>query len=165
MKTRKAAVFLLGAMLSASTLAQDNAAITINQKAEYYDTKVIAPNIVRECTNLGYKLSDSTKTFLEKHGFAAALQPELNLQTEGFNLKLSILNASSAGGVWIGHRKSVTIEAELYKDGELIDTFQGARNSGGGFGGNLKGSCQVLERCVHTLGNDVAKWIKRKHQG
>ncbi|SHF36545.1 hypothetical protein SAMN04487965_2044 [Microbulbifer donghaiensis] len=165
MQTAKAALFLAGALLSASTLAQDDAAISINQKAEYYDTKVIAPNIVRECTNLGYKFSDSTKKFLEKYGFSAALQPEQDLQTEGFNLKLSILNATSSGNAWSGHRKSVTIEAELYKDGELIDSFQNARNSSGGFGGGFKGSCDVLERCVHTLGNDVAKWIKKKHQG
>ncbi|MBB3062843.1 hypothetical protein [Microbulbifer rhizosphaerae] len=165
MKTGKVVAFLVGTLLSTSTLAQDNAEITINQKAEYYDTKVIAPNIVRECTNLGYKFSDSTKQFLEKYGFSAALQPELDLKTEGFNLKLSILNAVSSGNAWTGHRKSVTVEAELYRDGELIDSFQNARNSSGGFGGGFKGSCQILERCVHTLGNDVAKWIKSKHQG
>ena len=69
----------------------------------------------------------------------------------------------SAGNAFIGHRKSASVKAELYQDGKLIDSADYTRNSSGGFLGGFKGSCSVLEHTVNTLGNDVAKWLKKKH--
>jgi hypothetical protein len=82
--------------------------------------------------------------------------------SEGTQLKLMISNALSSGNAFMGHHKSVSIIAELYKDGKLIDTYSTTRNSGGGIGAGFKNSCAVLERCVTTLGKDVAQWVKTK---
>lgn len=53
----------------------------------------------------------------------------------------------------------VSINIELYKDGELIAQQALSRNSGGGIGGGFKDSCDVLGRCVKTLGKDTSKWL------
>jgi len=157
-------ILLFGAVFSLSLSAYGNGLISINKKAEYHDEELIASNIVKECNNLGYKFSSSTKKFLGKHGFASSLDPELDIQSEGYSLKLSILDAHSARYFSGGHQKSVSIEAELYKNGDLIDSLKTTRNSRGGLFHKFQSSCSVLERCVHTLGNDVAKWISRNHK-
>ena len=77
---------------------------------------------------------------------------------------LTLTNATSIGNAFMGHRKSVTIEAILYEDGVEIDHYRGSRDSGGGFGAGFKGSCSVLGRCVKTLGKDVANWYNKKHR-
>ncbi|WP_444938114.1 hypothetical protein [Microbulbifer sp. JMSA002] len=157
-------VVLAGTILSISSLAMAKDVIKINSAAHYHDEKVIAANILSECPNLGSQFSNSTQKFLSKYGYYISSTSELNPQSEGYILKLSILNALSSGNAWLGHRKSVSIEAELYNNGKLVDSFTNTRNSSGGFGANFKNSCQVLQRCVHTLGNDVAKWMKKNHE-
>ena len=145
--------------------ANDNNTLLINKAADYYDQRSIASNIVSECTNLGFKLSDSTRVFLEKQGFAVDTAEDIAQQAEGMSLKLTITNAVSAGNAFLGHKKSVSVEAQLFQDGELLDTFTRTRNSGGGFGAGFKGSCTVLHRCAHTLGKDVARWMAENHKG
>ena len=161
----KFSTFVFAFACSAISFAKDSNAVVITDKAGYYDEKVIASNIVNECTNLGFKFSDSTRRYLEKQGFAVSAAGDITNQTEGMSLKLTIINAVSAGNAFLGHKKSVSIEAELYKDGELLDTFSRTRNSGGGFGAGFKGSCTVLHRCANTLGKDVASWMAKNHKG
>lgn len=152
-------VLLLSLLLSCVAGAKE---LTINQTVSFYDAKLIQPNIRNECTNLGNKLVLSTSTALKKSGWSVIAQPEVDTAAAGINLKLVIINAQSGGNAFIGHSKSVSIEAELYKDGKLLNTFAGFRNSSGGFGGGFKGSCAVLERCVNTLGKDVDAWLKKQ---
>lgn len=142
------------------TFAADT--ITISSQAQYEDDRVIATNILEECTELGAQFSDSTQKFLEKYGWDVSKTIDEEAGNEGRYLKLEIVDAISAGNAFIGHRKSVAISAELFENGELVDTFSATRDSGGGFMGGFKGSCSVLHRCVNTLGNDVAKWVRRK---
>lgn len=137
--------------------------ITINQTVPYYDEKVIPSKIRTECTNLGNKLAESTGLAVQKKGWSVIKQADVDTGTPGVSLKLSIVNAHSGGNAFIGHQKSVTINAELFKDGKLVDSYTGTRNSSGGFGGGFKGSCAVLERCANTLGSDVSKWLATKN--
>ncbi|WGL15267.1 hypothetical protein PVT68_10840 [Microbulbifer bruguierae] len=161
----KFTTFLFALTWSAFGFASDANALVLSEKAGYHDERIIASNIVGECSNLGFKFSDSTRQFLQKQGFAVSTASDISEQTEGMSLKLTIINAVSAGNAFIGHNKSVSIEAQLFKDGELLDTFTRTRNSGGGFGAGFKGSCTVLHRCAHTLGKDVASWMAKNHKG
>lgn len=136
--------------------------LNLNQTAKYYDEKVIQANIKSECANLGDQFSASTAAAIQKSGWTVVKQPALDTAASGINLKLVIINAQSGGNAFTGHKKSVSIEAELYKDGKLIDTYAGNRSSSGGFGGGFKGSCAILERCVNTLGKDVDAWLKKQ---
>jgi hypothetical protein len=136
--------------------------ISINQNVGYYDEKVIQTNIRTECANLGDQLAASTATAVQKSGWSVTKQSELDTGAPGVNLKLTITNAHSGGNAFLGHSKSVSIQAELFKDGKLIDTFVGTRNSNGGIGGGFKGSCGVLARCVNTLGKDVNAWLQKQ---
>ncbi|MFL0801208.1 MAG: hypothetical protein K6L80_12205 [Agarilytica sp.] len=149
--------FTLFLIFSCQIGIADNKIITITDSAQYIDKEVVATNIANECTSLGAQFSDSTANYLTKYGWK--VKRESTLPKKDITLKLSIKNAISAGNAWSGHRKSVSIKAEVYKNGELIDTYTGTRNSGGGFGAGFKGSCKVLHRCVKTLGKDVSKWL------
>ena len=81
---------------------------------------------------------------------------------QGLSLSLAITNEVTAGNAFMGHSKSVSIEATLHRDGEVVDTYVGTRDSGGGFGAGFKSSCTVLKRCVNTLGKDGAGWLRRR---
>jgi hypothetical protein len=155
-------VIPLGILLISSfqTLANDKE-INLNTVAKYHDEQVIQSNIIDECTQLGTQFSTSTKKYLEKNGWSVNYDSNANENTKGTKLELKIINAMSSGNAFTGHRKSVSIEAKLFKDGTFIDSYKGTRNSAGGFLGGFKGSCAILAHCVNTLGNDVSKWLKK----
>jgi hypothetical protein len=154
-------VSLLALILGLSVIAYGKD-ISVNTKADFHDAAVIPGNIKTECTDLGSNFSQSTKKFLEESGWKVALTDSVESRTEGIAVKLEILNAFSSGNAFVGHHKSVTITATLYRDGKVVDTYTATRRSGGGVWAGFKGSCEVLDRCVNTLGNDVAKWVNTK---
>lgn len=127
--------------------------------APYQDEEGIANKVIEECTELGMQLSESTAKYLGDKGMQAQRQPSVDLKSAKQALNIKITSAFSAGNAFIGHRKSVSIRAELYKDGVLVARTGKTRDSAGGAFGGFKSSCDVLERTVNTLGNDVAKWL------
>lgn len=148
------AIFLLPVCAFAQT-------IKIPEKASYYDAKIIAPNIVNECVDLGDKLSTFTKSYGDAQGFTIQPTADFDQTDAGYNLNIEMTNALSAGNAWMGHAKSVSIAIALYKDGKAIAEETLSRNSGGGFGAGFKGSCDVLGRCTKALGKDIAKVLTR----
>lgn len=136
--------------------------IAINQTVTYQNENIIAAKIRTECVNLGPKLVASTEAAVQKSGWSVIKKDVIDSNTDGVSMKLTITNAHSSGNAFIGHHKSVSIIAELFKDGKLVDTFAADRNSSGGFGGGFKGSCAVLERCANTLGKDVSEWLAKQ---
>ncbi len=161
MKT-SASFFCSSILLLSGAVHASDKDITLNSIAPYYDLKIIPSNISSECKELGAQMAAATKVNLERDGWSVILTDESSIKNEGAQIKLIIMNAMSSGNAFMGHQKSVSINAELYREGKLVDTYVGTRGSGGGFGAGFKGSCQVLERCVTTLGKDVAKWLKTK---
>jgi hypothetical protein len=161
MKAKKLVFGVFIAVASQWSLADDKI-ITVNRPVSYYDENIISSKIIDECKNLGTQFSASTKLNLEKDGWAVNYSENTDVQKDGIQLKLTIANAMSIGNAFAGHQKSVSVIVGLYKNGALIDTYKGTRDSRGGFGAGFKGSCAVLERCVDTLGKDTAKWLKKK---
>lgn len=155
----------LGLVLLAFSLGvfANEKTISISSKASYYDEKIIPSNIKSECSELGEQFSEATKKHLEANNWKVTFEEDAGKSSQGTSIKLQITNALSSGNAFVGHRKSVTILAELYKDGQLIDSYTTSRNSSGGFAGGFKGSCSILHRCVNTLGSDVAKWLKKNN--
>lgn len=125
----------------------------------YQDEDGIANKVLEECTELGMQLSESTAKYLTDKGMSALRQPSVDLKSAKQALNIKITSAVSAGNAFIGHRKSVSVRAELYKDGVLVAKTGKTRDSAGGAFGGFKSSCGVLERTVNTLGNDIAKWL------
>ncbi|MCU4675940.1 hypothetical protein N7931_09865 [Catenovulum sp. 2E275] len=158
----KACITLILATLFSTVVLAEEMAIEVTASAPYYDENIIQANVIAECTELGNQFSESTSKYLKENGFNVELKSADEFANNGESLKLQITNAVSSGNAFIGHRKMVSITAELYQNGQLVDTFKHSRNSGGGFLGGFKGSCSVLHRCVNTLGNDVAKWLAKK---
>ena len=116
--------------------------------------------IKTECPDINSKLSDFTKQHGTEVGVEFAQSQKVDKNAKGGVLVMEITNMHSSGNAFIGHNKSTTIKAQLYKDGTLVDTTELTRSSGGGMGAGFKGSCSVLGRTVKTLGEDVAKWAK-----
>jgi hypothetical protein len=126
----------------------------------YADEKFIADNVIAECGSLGQQFSDSVVKYAKAQRLA--IQSTAQLPEDGVVVRLTIDNVYSAGNAFIGHRKSATVSAVLLIDGKEINKTALTRNSGGGFMGGFKGSCSVLAHTVNTLGNDVAKWLKKQ---
>lgn len=154
---------LFGVLLLTSINSQaEDKVIGVNASAAYYDENLIPTKITEECKDLGTQFSAATKSNLEKDGWTVTDRNNEEVPKAGTQLKLTISNVLSSGNAFLGHHKSVSVIAGLYKNGTLIDTFKGTRDSGGGFGGGFKSSCDVLERCVNALGKDTTKWVKEK---
>jgi len=152
---------VIGMLSCAGALAGDRS-VAISSTVDYTDPGIIPGNILSECSQLGPSFSSSTEKYLKENGWQVLPLNSEPSPGAGKQLKLQVANAFSAGNAFTGHRKSVSIIAELYQDGQLVDTYRQTRNSSGGFAGGFKGSCSVLYRCTNTLGNDVAKWMANK---
>ena len=135
--------------------------ILINSNSGFADNASVAENVRSECTAVGAVLSNAVVKYGAEQGLVVSAAADVTPQAAGKVVKVNITGMFSAGNAFIGHRKSATVKAELYQDGKLIDSKEFTRNSGGGFMGGFKGSCDVLEHTVNTLGNDVAKWLNK----
>lgn len=121
----------------------------------------VAANVREECTDLAAKLADFTVSYGAEKGVSVQKAPRVTKDTRGTALVVEFTQVFSAGNAFVGHRKSVSIHADLYSDGVLVDSTDLTRHSGGGFGAGFKGSCAVLGRTVKTLGSDIANWLAR----
>ncbi len=155
----KVCLLVIAACSSSLAFAKDMA---VNSDVSFHDPSVIAPNIKSECTELGNNLFKSTKQNLEESGWTVLPGESKGDSTPGNAIKLEIVNALSGGNAFVGHHKSVSILATLYKDGHAIDSYTTTRSSQGGLLAGFKGSCSVLYRCVDTLGSDISRWVNSK---
>lgn len=138
---------------------QQNVKVYINSHIPYYDPLIIASNIKQECSNLGSALSNYIQSYSDDYNINIVQVEEPVKVENGFVLDLKIRNAVSAGNAWTGHKKQILISAELLRNGQKVKDFTANRNSMGGFWGGFKGSCDVLDRTVNTLGSDTAAWL------
>ena len=74
-------------------------------------------------------------------------------------LQLTILSVHGVGGGGWSGAKSITVRADLMRDGQAIQSKVLQRRSGGGFLGGMTGTCPIMERIAVALGKDVAKWL------
>ncbi|MDH3352157.1 MAG: hypothetical protein OEM60_06710 [Gammaproteobacteria bacterium] len=103
-------------------------------------------------------------TFIEdaaKRGVKVVISPDPGEDVAGKVLYLEFTNVlGTGGGAWSGP-KSVTVRGELKENGELIGSFTASRYSSGGAFAGFKGTCDILGRCIKTLGKDIADWLKK----
>jgi len=84
---------------------------------------------------------------------------------QGKVLRLTITSVVGAGGgAWSGP-KTMTVRADLLESGKVIASTVKSRSSGGGAFGGMKGTCQIFERVMKTLGADVAAWLPSALKG
>ncbi len=145
---------------AAEVLASNNVYVII-KNIPFAEKSWIPQNVKSECTEIGNQFSNSIVKYANRNGITIIQQDEL-LTVEKNIVVLNIQSVYSAGNAFIGHRKSVTVQAKLLVEGEEIATNSFTRNSSGGFMGGFKGSCSVLAHTVNTLGNDVGKWLSRQ---
>lgn len=146
------------ALFSASAIAADP--ITMAKPVPYADDAIIAGKIKKEC-DIQNQLAAYTEEYArEGHNLTVKFVDAVQADAPGMILDVHINDAVSAGHPFIGHRKTTLVTGKLYRDGELIGSFAGRRNSMGGAFGGYKGSCSVLGRTVKALGRDIAEWLK-----
>ena len=125
----------------------------------FADNGAIPFKVKNECTEIGRQFSNSIAKYSAKNDIKIIQSDEL-LAVKKNILVLNIQNVYSSGNAFIGHRKSVTVQAKLLVNGEEINRQSFTRNSSGGFMGGFKGSCSVLAHTVNTIGSDVDKWLR-----
>ena len=148
---------------SASTSSSSSKPIYISSNIPFRKGTHVPAAVRQEC-NLGQKLSQFIETAAEDN--SSDVMQSANLKkSKGRVLKIEIVNVHGTGGGAYSGAKSVAIEGTLTEKGKVIGTFSGSRYSGGGFWGGFKGTCSILDRCVKTLGNDVAIWLENPYKG
>lgn len=117
------------------------------------------PEAVRQECNLLQELSENIKTAAARQ-YATVLENAVSAPADADVLTVEIINlVGPGGGAWSGG-KSVMIKGSLIKNGQDAGSFKALRVSGGGVWGGYMGTCAILGRCVRTLGEDVAAWLR-----
>lgn len=147
-----------------ATPAKPSKKVIIAELIPYQKGAPIAKNILSECT-LNEQLSKYIQSYSAQQNVAINRVAGANMKARGNMLMVEITDAVSSGNAFIGHRKFVKISGTLYNNSKKVASFTGARISGGGFWGGFKGSCDVLERTVNTLGKDIAQWLTNPIDG
>ncbi|MEA1892277.1 MAG: hypothetical protein U9N33_06145 [Campylobacterota bacterium] len=132
----------------------DAKTIYISSKASFADG--VAPNIKKECT-IDAQVMKFIKAYAANHNINVIVDGKP--KPSDTVLKVSIVEAISAGNAGVGHNKYITISGELYDGKTLQSSFKASRRSGGGYFGVYRGSCSVLGSCAKTLGKDTAGWL------
>jgi hypothetical protein len=124
-----------------------------------YSEDAGVPDAVKQECNLLKELSDNIKSAAASH-YATILEGSNQAPGNADVLSIEIINlVGPGGGAWSG-AKSVLIKGLLTKQGKKIGSFKALRVSGGGMWGAYMGTCAILGRCITTLGEDVADWLK-----
>ena len=134
--------------------------IYVAREIPYADPSAIQKSIIEECVALQEQQSESIARYATEKGINVVRDDGAAEAGKGKVLDVRILNAVSLGNAFIGHHKMVTVKGRLLDNGTEIANFTAMRKSVGGFGSAFKGSCTVLDRCVDTLGDDIAEWLK-----
>lgn len=145
-------------LFAGSAVAADP--ILVAKPVPFADDAMIAGKIKKEC-DIQNQLADYVEEYArEEQHIEVKFVSTFSADTSGIALDMQIKDAVSQGNPFIGHRKSTLVVGKLYRDGELIGSFVGRRNSMGGAFAGYKGSCSVLGRTVKVLGKDIAEWLK-----
>jgi hypothetical protein len=124
-----------------------------------YSEDAGVPDAVKQECNLLNELSGNIKSAVASQ-YATVLEGANQGPANADVLTIEIINlVGPSGGAWSGG-KSVMIKGLLTKQGKRIGSFKALRVSGGGMWGAYMGTCAILGRCVTTLGEDVADWLK-----
>ena len=129
--------------------------VTISWPIEFTETSGASDNVKAECS-LPAQVPQYIKRYAKEMN--VVLANDVSDNTEGWVLHVEIVNViGTGGGTWSGP-KSVTVQGKLTENGEIIGTFTATRATGrSGAGGH--GTCSMLDRCMKTLGKDIARWL------
>lgn len=119
---------------------------------------IIAENIKTECS-IGTVLAQSLQAKAGGFGQTVVAGNTGADSGAGRSLQLEIVEAQSAGNAFIGHFKSTAVRGVLFEDGHQVASVTARRISRGGAFAGFKGSCQVLDRTVSRIGEDLAQWL------
>ncbi|MCK5871216.1 MAG: hypothetical protein KAG26_00195 [Methylococcales bacterium] len=116
------------------------------------------PDAIRTAIKNECVLPEKLASFIKKY-----LNDQYTVVENSVNsdvLEVQITQVHGLGGsVWSGP-KWVQVKGELKRGGKVIADFKAKRITGGGAFGYMKGTCSILGRCIHTLGKDIATWLK-----
>ena len=156
MKTWFKNLTVVACMLTASNAI---AGVAIQDTIPYENPDRVDSRITAECKSLGENFSTSIDKYGKEFGVEVTRSAGDISKNEVY-ANIRIVSALSIGNAFTGHRKSVTVETILYKNGAVLGKKMMTRDSGGGAFAGFKSSCDVLDRTVNTLGSDVVKWLK-----
>jgi len=155
---RKSITMLVAASLMSMAAYAEDVTYTVMSPVPFSETSNATKEVKGSCTletRLPQFIADAAK-----RGVTVVIAADDGAEVEGKVLYLEFTHIlGTGGGAWSGS-KSVTVRGELKENGEVIGSFIGSRYSGGGAFGGFKGTCDILGRCIKTLGKDIAGWLK-----
>lgn len=157
-------IFVALMALGAAQAAQAADVVHVQRPVPFNENAEVPGAVRREC-RLDEKLADFLAQYGREKGVTVEFAPQVTAASGGQALVMEITDVVSDGNPFLGHHKAVTVKGKLYREGQLVGSFAGRRNSMGGAFGGFKGSCSVLGRSVKALGEDIAGWLASPTKG
>lgn len=141
--------------LSSQVWALDSE-VSILRDIPYKDRMEIQSNVRNQCKALGINFSNSIALALKKRGYSISSVESLDV-TKDIALDIKIISLQSKGSIFRGHRKSITAEVKLYKNGVMSASNFFYRHIEGGAERGFS-SCAALDYNAEVVAKDIAAW-------
>ena len=151
-------IFLFGFYFCASLAAYADENIAVQMPAVLAPNAPIAQGVASDC---GVELLVGNHVFEKVSArYKSAVQIQ-NIDKAGADkvLRLTILSVEGVGGGGWSGRKAITVRADLWQNGQVLETTTLRRRSGGGLFGGVSGTCKIMERIAIELGEDITSWL------
>ena len=132
--------------------------VWINSNVNYFPDTA-KPQMIDDCRVESTIVSQAIATF-SKDLTAKRLAQSDDAGKEDDVLRFSIVTIKGDGDDSTIEKRGMTLRAELLRDGNVIDTFNGIHSTerGGAFGQVLHTTCEALSNISDTMVNDTYQW-------
>lgn len=154
---------LLAALLCCTPLSGLGGSVSLNlQQLASYDSELPYQKAFTEC-----ELATSIPGYVAKSSAQRVgnviLVDEASRIDQGLALAIRVAELDAPGGGGGSGSKALTLEAHLYRDGTVVETFHKSHRSNGHSVGLIQaGTCSILNSNARVLADQMAEWVKRK---
>jgi hypothetical protein len=130
------------------------------QSPALFDEGTQVKKRLSECVSIETVIPDSVLKILTKKIADAKISTTAHDMTKSKKrtMIITILDVIAVGGGGWSGPKTITVQADIYQNGEIVKTTVKARSGKGGFFGAVKGTCAIVQNVAEVVGSDIARW-------
>jgi hypothetical protein len=129
-----------------------------------YGAAALRPQLIDDCQIEESLINDVHAVFVKSLAIKR-LKKTADAEPDADMLQFTIVSINGSADDSLQSSRGMTLKAELLRDGNVIDTFNGLHSSERGrvFGQILRNTCDALNDISQSMANDTYQWYLRRN--